>query len=286
MLTLALVAPGFAFPGESAAINGAECWYSGALPPPGFHYINYTLYYYADDFKDARGDTFVTPPLANFKANVMANVFRPLYVADLNILGASPAWHMVIPMVYKSLESDFFDDSVFGLGDIYISPLILGWHSKNVHGAVGLDIIAPVGKYDEDNVANVGVNHWTFEAVGALTLMSNDGWSGSMKLMYDFHTKNRDTDILTGQQIHGDWNVGYSVEEWRAGLSGYFLKGVQKDEFRGSDIRNSKEQVVAVGPSLQWHRGPLAIGLRSQWEFAVENRPQGVANWLKVIYSF
>jgi len=286
LLALLLAAPVLAFPGDSAAINGAECWWSGALPPPGFHYINYTLYYFADDFKDGDGDTYVTPPFADFEAHVAANVFRPIYVADLNILGATPAWHMVIPVLYKSLESDFIDDDVFGLSDVYFSPLILGWHSKNVHGVVGLDIIAPIGTYDEDDVANVGVNHWTFELAGALTVMSNDGWSGSMKLMYDIHTENDDTDILTGQQIHGDWNVGYSADEWRAGLSGYFLKGVQDDEVNGVEVPDSKEQVVAVGPSIQWHRGPLAVIVRSQWEFAVENRPQGVSNWLKVIYSF
>ena len=37
--------------GGGAYPNGAEDFMSGAIPPPGFYFINYFLYYHADEFK-------------------------------------------------------------------------------------------------------------------------------------------------------------------------------------------------------------------------------------------
>jgi len=102
-----------------------EDYYAGALPHR-FHYINYVLYYDADKLADSDGNKSGT----RLRSSALANVFRPIYVANTTILGANPAWHLVVPLVHKNVKSDLFDDNADGIGDIYVSPLILGWHSK------------------------------------------------------------------------------------------------------------------------------------------------------------
>ncbi|MDP8235971.1 MAG: transporter [Candidatus Erginobacter occultus] len=294
---LALVVfPASILAGDSSAILGTEDYFVGALPPPGFHFINYLAYYYADEFRNSDGDKIPE----DFKADVAAEVLRGIYVSDIEVLGANLGWHVVVPLVYKDMKmrmGDFtiFDESRASLGDIYFSPFLLGWHSDVLHWVVGLDIIAPTGQYNNDYAVNIGSNHWTFEPAVAVSLILPEGLSVDLKLMYDFHTENTDYigmagvgDYRTGQQFHLDYNVGYAVlDNFRLGVGGYYLKGLQDDELDGNKIANTKEQVLAVGPTALYSFNPgLHLVAKVQFETEVENRPQGIFSWLKLIYSF
>ncbi len=278
--------------GDSSAILGTEDYFAGALPPPGAHFINYLAYYYADELRDHKGDK---GPV-DFKANIGAEVLRGIYVSDIEVLGANLGWHVVVPLVYKNMEiKGLFDESRASLGDIYFSPFILGWHSEILHWVVGLDIIAPTGQYNNDYAVNIGSNHWTFEPAVAVSLILPEGLSVDVKLMYDFHTENTDYtgmagagDYRTGQQIHLDYNIGYAVlDNLRLGVCGYYLKGLQDDELDGDKLADTKEQVLAVGPSAMYSVNEgLHLTAKVQFETEVENRPQGIFSWLKLIYSF
>ena len=66
---------------------------SGAVPPPGYYFINYFIYYSADEFKDGdNGDR-------DFDLNVTANIFRFLYVTKQQIFGGFWGVHMFVPLV-------------------------------------------------------------------------------------------------------------------------------------------------------------------------------------------
>jgi hypothetical protein len=291
-LVAALVMPAFIQAGDSSAILGTEDYFVGALPPPGFHFINYLAYYYADEFRDSDGDKIPE----DFKANIAADVLRGIYVSDIEVLGASLGWHVVVPLVYKDMKMEgMFDESRASVGDIYFSPFLLGWHSDILHWVVGLDIIAPTGQYNEKRAVDIGSNHWTFEPAVAVSLILPEGLSVDLKVMYDFHTENTDYtgrygagDYRTGQQLHLDYNVGYAVfDNFRLGVCGYYLKGLQDDELDGDKLADTKEQVLAVGPSAMYSVDKnLHLVAKVQFETQAENRPEGIFSWLKLIYSF
>ncbi len=291
ILAAGLIIPAALLAEGSSAILGTEDYFVGMLPPPGFHFINYLAYYYADEFKDYQGDE-----IGDFRADVVAEVLRGIYVSDIEILGANLGWHVVVPLVYKDMEmKGMFDESRASLGDIYFSPFLLGWHSQLLHVVAGLDIIAPTGQYNEDYNVNIGNNHWTFEPAVAVSLILPEGLSVDVKLMYDFHTENTDYsgmagsgDYRTGQQFHLDYNIGYAVlENLRLGICGYYLKGLQEDELDGDELPDTEEQVLAVGPSAMYSVDKnLHLVAKVQFETEVENRPEGIFSWLKVIYSF
>lgn len=273
----------------SSAILGAEGWYAGALPPPGFHMLNYTLYYNAHVMKGEDGGEVDSPPFTGFNTSVLAQVIRPMYVSDTKILGGNLLWHAVVPILDKRQSSDFFRDSEGGLGDIYLNPATLAWHKPPFHWAAGLDIIAPTGEYDEDQLTNVGNNHWTLEPVFAASYLGKSGFCASTKLMYDYHTENDDIDYQEGQQFHLDYNLGYrfgSRGAWKAGLCGYWLTSLEDDTLNGDTLHGSGERVCAAGPTIQYGIKGLSVALKAQQEFEAENRPEGTSYWLKVIYSF
>ena len=278
--------PAYLFAGESSSILGAEGYFAGALPPPGAHFINYLMYYHAGELKDNNGDKVPV----DFKADVAAEVLRGIYISDIEILGANLGWHLIVPLVYMKMEIKemSLDESRASIGDIDFSPFLLGWHSEFFHYVVGFDIIAPTGQYDKDYAVNIGCNHWTFEPAVAVSLIHPSGLSASVKLMYDIHTENSDNDLKTGQQLHFDYNAGYMiVDNFRLGVCGYYLIGLQDDELDGDKVSDSKEQVLAVGPSAMYSFNPgLHLIAKVQFETMAENRPEGTKGWLKVIYSF
>jgi len=277
--------PAYLFAGESSSILGAEGYFAGAMPPPGAHFINYLMYYHAGELKNPDGDKVPV----SFTADVAAEVLRGIYISDIEILGANLGWHLIVPFAYMKLDiTGMVDDSRASIGDIDFSPFLLGWHTELFHVVAGLDIIAPTGQYNEDYDVNIGSNHWTFEPALAASMIHPSGISASVKLMYDIHTENTDTDLQTGQQFHFDYNAGYMVvDNLRLGVCGYYLIGVEDDELDGTKISNSKEQVLAVGPSAMYSFNPgLHLIAKVQFETMAENRPEGTKGWLKVIYSF
>lgn len=278
--------PAYLFAGESSSILGAEGYFAGALPPPGAHFINYLMYYHAGELKDHNGDEVPV----DFKADVAAEVLRGIFISDIKILGANLGWHLIVPLVYMKMEIKemSLDESRASIGDIDFAPFILGWHTDLFHFVAGFDIIAPTGQYNKDYAVNIGCNHWTFEPALAASMIHPSGLSASVKLMYDIHTENDDNDLKTGQQFHLDYNAGYMiVDNFRLGVCGYYLTGLEDDKLDGNKVPDSKEQVLAVGPSAMYSFNPgLHLIAKVQFETMAENRPEGTKGWLKVIYSF
>lgn len=273
----------------SSAILGAEGWYAGALPPPGLHFLDYTLYYSAHELKGQEGGHVGGPPFTDYRARVVAQVLRPIYISEKKLLGANMAWHVVVPVVAKRQTSDFFDDSMEGLGDIYFSPLILAWHKPPFHYAAGLDIIAPTGNYSSHDLTTIGNNHWTFEPAFAVSYLGKSGFCADTKLMYDYHTEDHKLDYQEGEQFHLDYNLGYMFgpeKAWRAGLCGYWLTTLEDDELNGHNLSGSEEQVFAIGPTVGYAKDNWSVALKIQTEMDARNRPEGTAYWLKIVYSF
>jgi hypothetical protein len=287
-LSLVVLANGNAYAtefGGGAYPNGAEDFMSGAVPPPGYYFINYLNYYSADEFKDGNGDELIP----DFELSATANVFRFLYVTKQQIFGGYWGVHMFIPLVNLEVTlPPLGEQGRAGLGDIIVDPFILSWHFKNWHLATGVDIYMPTGRYDEEEFANIGRNYWTFEPIFAVTYLSDGGFEVSSKFMYDFNTKNSDTDYLSGQEFHFDYTLGYKISNWRVGLGGYYYNQVTNDEIDGEKVGEDgfKGQAFALGPQVQYQHKNMFFTAKYQIETEVENKPEGEKFWFKFIYAF
>ena len=282
--------------GGGAYPNGAEDFMSGAIPPPGFYFINYFLYYHADEFNNKHGDNVDK----DFDLDVVANTFRFIYITKQKIFGANWGVHMFVPIVYQDVTATtpggVKSDTQTGLGDIIVDPFILSWHfSKNFHLATGIDIYMPTGRYDKDDLANTSRNYWTFEPIVAFTYLSDFGLEVSSKFMYDINTNNPDTDYRSGQEFHFDYTVGYKIQNWNVGVAGYYYKQVTNDKINGEKVTfpdflgfedGFKGQAVAVGPAVKYSYKNMSFILKYLWETEVEQRPEGQNLWFKFVYAF
>lgn len=281
--------------GPNVYPDGAEGFWMGAAPPPGFYYVNYDLWYRSHKFTDNHGSEVSVGPMSSFKVNVLANVSRFLWMSDKTFLGGNWGMHMFVPLLDQRVRTGAGGDRASGLGDIIIDPFILAWHKPNLHMVAGIDIYTPTGKYDQGELANLGSGTWVYQPVFAITYITPiKGVTASAKFMYDFSQPNNDWahpllpiegDMKYGQELHMDYWVDYTIDEaWKAGVGGYFHKQITDDRLDGNDINNMREQVFAIGPGIEYTRMPFIVQFRPEFEMWAKNKSEGVSTWLRVTY--
>jgi len=267
--------------------NGAENFLAGALPPPGNYFINY-LGYYQGDYRDNNGDK-----VSGLKVNATFNALRYVFVSNYKLFGGDWGMHAIVPFVYQNMDTPFpaiGNGSVFGLGDITIDPIIIGWHfPPDWHITVGLDINLPTGKYSStDPTDSIGANYYSFEPIFAFTYLNQGGFEVSAKLMYNIKTENNDTNYQSGDEFHMDYLIGQHFGPWAVGLGGYYLKQTEDDKQNGQTVGpdGNRGQVFAFGPAVKYdYKGMSFIGTWDH-ETDVKNRFQGNKFYFKFITAF
>lgn len=266
--------------GASIYPNGVETFLVGALPPPGFHFVNSTNYYHATRVNDGDGDK----AMPHFRLNVVADSLKFVHVSETKLLGANVASQVIIPIVDMDVNVNGAKDDKTGLGDITVTPLILGWHFDKMHYVAALDFNVPTGRYSKTDIANLGVNYFQLEPVFAVTYLDPKGLEVSAKFMYDFNDTNDATDYSSGNEFHMDFVAGWHVDNWVAGVSGYYYKQTTDDKVHGVSVGTdgNRGEAFAVGPSVNYNFGKVMLWASWQSELYTENRAEGDKFWLRL----
>ena len=117
-------------------VNGVEGIKAATLPPPGFYYRLYNVFYNADELMDQDGDELPV----DFEVSIYAMVNRFVWVTNKTILGANYFMDVVIPLINTDIEIGALgiDDSKFGVGDVNIEPFGLSWHGPRYDASFSL----------------------------------------------------------------------------------------------------------------------------------------------------
>jgi hypothetical protein len=250
---LALSSVAQAREGANQYNNGAENWGVGAVPPEGYYFVNYAGYY-SGTLKDPQGDNLM---VGGKKAKVSAvfDALRFVRVTNIKVLGGDFGVQAIIPLVHQTLDFPGIGQkgTATGLGDMVVTPAFVGWHKGNWHHVAGIDVLLPTGKYDKSTpFKNIGANYFSFEPVYAVSYLNDKGLDVSAKFMYNIKTKNTDTDYQSGDEVRVDALVGKKFGKVQLGLAGYYNKQVTADKANGVPVANSKNEVLALGPSLKY----------------------------------
>ena len=280
--------------GGDQSAPGAENWMAGALPPAGFYFKNY-LGHYGGKLQDGKGnDAKLGPNNVGARADVTFDVLRFIYVTNIKVLGGDYAVQAFVPVVNQSLSFAGNRGSKFGIGDVFFTPVAIGWHhSPELHTIAALDVFLPTGEYDKNDPArSLGSNYVSYEAVYAVTWLPKGNWEVTGKFMYNMKQKNGDTKYQSGDEFHMDYLVGKKYGDWGFGLAGYYLKQLDSDKQNGVVVSavpglrsaGNKGQVFAIGPSVKYST-KTGTTFMAQWqrEMAVENRFQGDKLWLNMV---
>ena len=279
----------FAFAGAHYS-SGGEGLKVATLPPPGFYWRVYNTFYNADSMRNNNGNEIES----DFDLSVFAFTNRFIWSSDIKILGANLIMDVIIPTIYTDIRMRnagpaSFGDTAFGVGDICIEPFLLAWHGDRYDAAVAAALFLPTGDFDKNQPASPGKGFWTVMLSGGGTLYFDEArtWHGSVLARYEIHTQQEGTRQTHGNDFSFEWGIGKSVTETvDVGISGYSHWQVTEDSGRNAD--NYRESVHAIGPEIsiavpEWSMG---ITLRSQFEFAARNKPQGNTTNLVLTYAF
>ena len=248
---------------------GVEGIKAASLPPPGVYFRDYNYIYFADKYKNG-------PPDFDLLAYVQAP--RLIWISEFKVLGGYYGADVLVPFPFQSLEFTGYDDSKFGLGDIFVEPITLSWHPKQFDLAVGYGFWAPSGNYDPTDPVSPGKGFWTQMLTAGLTYYPDEKktWSISALNRYEINQENNDLQIRPGQVWTLEWGIGKALTKTiEVGAVGYYQLQTTSDY--GSGASNAKDYIVGVGPEISMVCPKLGLitSIRYLREVGVHDRPQG-----------
>ncbi len=262
-------------------------------PPGGFLLTPFYSRYHSDKLVDKNGDEI---NVLGQKRDITVNVLGLFgwWVSKFKILGANWGMLTTIYAADNSLEfADFEFSNNFGLGDIYLQPINLGWHLKQADFMATYGIYFPTCKYSFGADDNTGLGMWTHEFGAGTTIYFDPEkkWHFSAMGYFEIHSEKEDTDIQVGNILTIEGGLGRSWYEGAlsVGIAYYAQWKLPEDTIGGLDridprlppsITLNRRRIFALGPEINI---PIVIKdklisivtARYQWEFGARSTLEG-----------
>jgi hypothetical protein len=285
----------------------------------------YNYLYTTDRLNDRNGDEIHSVTLhpkagpgatANVNVNVDLYALVPaiIWVPDWNPFGLKFGALIAPTFANASLEAALsvatnlggtVEAGSFGVGDLFVQPLWIGWAPQHFDLAFAYGFYAPAGRYDTttelvrgggtievEDSDNLGYGFWTqqLQASGAWYPWTNKATAVVTALTYENHQDKKDFDLEPGDNLTLNWGISQFLPLWKdhtllveVGPAGYDSWQITDDS--GSDASNQvHDQVHGVGGQLGLAHVPwsLAVTFHAFHEFSSEDRFQGNAFGLSV----
>jgi len=149
-------------------------------------------------------------------------------------------------------------DTADGIGDMAFVPFWLNWTSGDFKWGVQLDIYAPTGEYNTRQLANVGLNYWTFEPMVTFSYISKKiGLELSGTAGFDVNTINSATDYQSGEVFHIDATIAEHLPLFGHGIIGlganaFYWKQFTADSGSGAKLGPFETEMSGIGPVLSY----------------------------------
>jgi hypothetical protein len=264
--------------------NGVETFSVGIMPAPGTYYYNSTQFYTATRLNNSQGVSSFSP----FSTDVIANSFRFDEVWPVDVLGGNIGSRIIFPLVDIDTRMLNRQQSKTGLGNVTITPLVIGWHRENLHWLTGVDIDLPIGSWKATDLVNTFENYAQFEPHLDITYVVPKGPEVDVKFMYDFNTTNNVTDYHSGQTFHMDFASGWNFGALTAGLVGYFLTQTTDDTIGRVRVgpNGNRTRSLALGPGLRYVWRNIRVQANWKHDVIADNHTQGNSYWLRFVVPF
>ena len=152
---------------------------------------------------------------------------------------------------FATTRTGSIGDSITSVGDLY--PMAtLKWNA-GVHNFMSYmtgDI--PVGAYDPNRLANIGIGHGAIDGGGGYTYLNpQTGEEFSAVAGFTYNFKNQDTQYQNGIDFHVDWGASkFLSKQVFVGLVGYLYQQVTDDFGQNPILGGFRSRVVGLGPRI------------------------------------
>lgn len=274
----------FWFSGQYASFAAVPTTPGWSIPLQGYSYSGG-----ASRSKELQRGNVAT---AGVDSSVSLLMAQPTYAPETKLWGGQLAFGLGFGWGQNTTDaslavSDFAteldrSDSITGFTDLY--PIAsLAWNKGNSNWMTYVTGDVPVGDYDPDRLANLGIGHGAIDAGGGYTYFDETkGHEFSAVLGFTYNFENEDTGYQNGIDVHLDWAVSQFLNEhWQVGLVGYAYGQVTGDSSPQAYNDGLKSSVASIGPQIGYaftvNDQPAYANLRGYWEFDTTNRVEGSA---------
>jgi hypothetical protein len=275
---------------------------SGTQPDPGLYLALAYVNYESDTLRDRNGNSVSLDPNTG---QIALNVDDPdslsvngyavgvWKVTDYKLFGGNYGFMIVPAFTDNKLEAPILgqvNETSFGLTDLYVQPVNIGWHTERADFITGLGVYAPTGSYDPNASDNRGLGMWSFEiAAGATVYFDKEKtWHFATTAFYEIHTEKEDTDIRVGDILTLEGGLGKSFMGGAVSVGvSYYAQWKITDDDLGYEIEQQlggykpgKHRGFGVGPEITV---PIAtksklialLNARYFWETGVRSNLEG-----------
>lgn len=229
---------------EGHYVPGIEGIQAASVPPPGLYYLGYMANYNAEQFKSP-GSSNALP--GENKATIFALANRLAWISGTKVLGADYGMEAIVPLQSTSLtvKAAGLSDTQSGFGDVYLGPLVLGWHGANwdAVGAAGFWLKSA----DSSSPASAGKGYSGTMLTGGATYYfdADKTLSGSALLRYEFNDS-KSGGFKPGDQVSLEWGVAKMLGKVQVGLVGYDQMQVSNDSGTGASSDKSERHAIGA----------------------------------------
>ncbi len=264
---------------EGHYVTGVEGLQGSSVPPAGNYYLGYLVHYDINSFRapnDAKlqGDGKVT-----------ALVNRFVKITDTKLLGADYGFETIIPVIRTSLDikAAALNDSDSGVGDVYLGPLLLGWHGPQWDAVAAAGLWLDTASHNTPVAAGKGYKSTMLTGGVTYYFDPAKSVSGSALFRFERHGKN-DAGIRPGNQLSLEWGVGKNLGAYQLGVVGYSQWQLSEDS--GPGANNLKSSKHALGAEVVYPVPGAGMFLKGAFykEYSVEGgggAPSAKGNMLR-----
>ena len=224
-----IVASTVAFPALAGGhyVPGVEGVQAASVPPPGNYYLGYLVNYNINELK-APGSTDAIP--GSNKGTVVALANRFAFITSQKFLGADYGFEFIVPVIRTSLTFEAappLTGTASGVGDVYLGPLVLGWHGAN------WDAVAAAGIWldnaDHDKASSPGKGYKSTMLTGGGTYYFDDKKTASFSALARYKYNSKVNGVRPGSQLSVEWGLGKMFGGIQAGVVGYSQLQLEAD---------------------------------------------------------
>jgi len=229
---------------EGHYVPGVEGIQAASVPPPGLYYLGYMANYNAEQFKAPGGSTALP---GNNKATIFALANRLAWISTTKVLGADYGMETIVPVQSTSLTLNAagVSDTQSGFGDVYMGPLVLGWHGANwdAVGAAGFWLKSA----DSSSPASPGKGFSSTMLTGGATYYFDTAKtiSGSALLRYEINDS-KSNGFKPGDQVSLEWGFAKMLGSVQVGVVGYDQMQVSSDSGTGASSNKSERHAIGA----------------------------------------
>lgn len=174
--------------------------------------------------------------------------------------------------------------SIWGASDLApLASLSWGHGANNWMTYVTGNI--PVGSYNSQRIANIGIGHGAVDAGAAYTYQdAKSGLEFSAVGGLTYNLENFSTNYRNGIDSHLDYAASKSLSaNTQLGIVGYLYYQLTGDSGSGAKLGPFESKVAAIGPEFGWQFNvgdqPWSANVRGYYEFWARDRVRGAAGF-------